>query len=415
MTPAPLRILQVNKFHWLKGGSERYYFDLQAELAARGHEVAVFSTKHTLNEATPWEEYFVGEVDYRIGADRAALGLARDVIWNRDAASRLDRLLERFRPDVAHLHNFHHQLSPSILEPLARRGIPVVQTLHDYKWVCPAYLFLSQGRLCERCGPGNRFLPVVMKQCQHDSLLRSLVVYLESSRSWGRRDFERVARFLAPSAFMAERVTTHGLPHDRVIEMPYFVRSAAYRPADVPGADFLYLGRLSREKGLPVLFDALARRKGRFHLRIAGGGPLEAELRARALDEDLPVTFLGHMGGERLHDAIRAARAVIVPSVWYENQPYAILETMALGVPVIGAKIGGIPELVEPGVTGYLAEPGDPGSLLEAMDLVEADPAAAHRMGRAARQRIENDFGARRALDRLEALYRELGGPGQGR
>jgi glycosyltransferase involved in cell wall biosynthesis len=403
-----VRILQVNKFHWLKGGSERYYFDLQAELEARGHQVAVFSTRNPANRATPYEPYFVPRVDYHGKGLRKAIRLARDVIWNKDAAARLGRLLDDFRPDVAHLHNFHHQLSPSILTELSRRRIPVVQTLHDYKWVCPAYLFLSHGEVCERCGPGNRFHPVVRRRCHHDSFLRSLVVHLESSRSWGRRDFDRVARFLAPSQFMADRVIAHGLPRERVQVMPYFIRTGSYRPAESTGAEFLYAGRLSREKGLSILFDALARSEGRLRLAVAGTGPLEAELLERARDERLGVEFLGHLRAQELHDAIRRSLAVVVPSLWYENQPYAVLESFALGVPVIASDIGGLPELVREEETGSLVPPGYAAGLRDAMDRMMSDRTGARRMGFNARALIEQEFDAEHAILALERLYGEV-------
>jgi glycosyltransferase involved in cell wall biosynthesis len=233
-----MRILQINKFHWLKGGSERYYFDLQNELKARGHEVAVFASRQPLNEPSPFEKYFAPEADYHGAGLLDGFKLARRVIHNEEAARGLRKLIEAFRPDIAHLHNFHHQLSPSILDVLHRSGVPIVQTLHDYKWVCPAYLFLSRGQVCERCGPGNRFGPVVSRRCHQESFLRSLVVYAESSRSWARRDQEKVARFLAPSRFLKERVIAHGLQSGRVVHMPYFIREDRYRPAVKPGEGF---------------------------------------------------------------------------------------------------------------------------------------------------------------------------------
>lgn len=408
-----MRILQVNKFHWLKGGSERYYFDLQSELAARGHAVAVFASAHPASEPTPWAPWFAPHADYHHSTPLTALRLAADVIDNRAAAVRLRALLAEFRPDVAHLHNIHHQLSPSILIEFERAGVPVVQTLHDYKWVCPAYLFLSRGEVCERCGPGNRFAPVVTRGCHHDSRLKSWVVYAESSRAWSRGDVNRVARFLAPSRFLQEKVVAHGLPAGRTLHEPYFIRPGEWRPADRPGDYFLYMGRLSREKGLATLFEAAARGIGR-PLHVAGDGPLAAELRTLASGRNLPIIFRGHLSGEDLRDAVRGARAVVVPSEWYENLPYAVLESMALGVAVVATSIGGIPEMVEDGVTGRLVSPGEPEMLAAALRSLAADAGAAGDMGRAGRRRIEAEFAAGPALERLIALYGDLAG-GAGR
>ncbi len=404
-----MKILQINKFHWVKGGSERYCFDLADELSARGHDVAFFASHHPENRPTEWSKYFAPAADYHRAGPLESIRFAREVVYNVAAAANLERLIEAFRPDVAHLHNIHHQLSPSILAPLADAGVPVVQTLHDYKWVCPAYLFLSGGEVCEECGPGNRFAPVLRKACHHGSWLKSLVVYRESSTSWKRRDHEKVARFLAPSRFMKERMVAHGLPAERVVEWPYFIREQEYRPAVEPGGDFLYLGRLSKEKGVTTLLEAMKRCSG-LELRIAGSGPLEAELRERALRDNAAVRFLGHLSGGDLHDAIRAARAVVVPSEWYENQPFAILEAFALGVPVIGTSIGGIPELVADGETGRLVPPGNPEALAAALARTAADAQGAAAMGRAARARIERDFASAAAVARIEGLYAELSG-----
>jgi glycosyltransferase involved in cell wall biosynthesis len=349
-------------------------------------------------------------VSYHGAGPLAAFGLARDVLWNREAARRLDTLIEAFRPEVAHLHNVHHQLSPSILETLHRRGTPVVQTLHDYKWVCPAYLFLSHGQVCERCGPGNRFHPVLLRRCHHESLVKSAVVYFESSGSWRRRDYERIALFLAPSHFMGERMTAHGLPEDRVAHGPYFIRTERYVPAPEAGSGFLYVGRLSKEKGIETLVTAVSGGGSALRLSIAGSGPLESRLRERVARERLPVEFLGHLEPAALHEAIRKSRAVVVPSEWYENQPYAVLEALALGVPVIGSSIGGIPELIRHGETGLLVPPGDPAALRSALEMLAKDPAAAHRMGRAGRAFIEQEFAAAPAVRRMLELYATLAG-----
>jgi len=400
-----MRILQVNKFHWVKGGSERYYFDLVNGLTSRGHDVAVFASHHPDNQATPWSRHFAPGADYHGAGPLTALKLAGEVIDNKPAAAALEGLLADFRPDIAHLHNIHHQLSPSILRVFEKVGVPVVQTLHDYKWVCPAYLFLSHGKVCERCGPGNRFTPLLVRGCHHGCHLKSAIVWKESSDSWGRGDVERVGRFLAPSRFLREKVVAHGVPAERVEVRPYFLNLERYRVADVPAGDhLLYAGRLSKEKGLATLFDALARRP-HLKLRIAGTGPLESALRARAHAENLDVEFLGHLAQEALHDAIRAARAVVVPSEWYENQPYAVLEAMALGVPVVASAIGGLPELVAPNQTGWLVPNGDADMLAWAMDEAHLDADAARELGLRGRAKMEAEFAAGPALESLEKLY----------
>ncbi|MDZ4805629.1 MAG: glycosyltransferase family 4 protein, partial [Candidatus Eisenbacteria bacterium] len=197
----------------------------------------------------------------------------------------------------------------------------------------------------------------------------------------------------------------HGLPADRVQVRPYFLNLERYRvAAGESGEHLLYAGRLSKEKGLSTLFNALGRRP-HLRLRVAGTGPLEAELRARARAENLHVEFLGHLAEEALHEAIRAARAVVVPSEWYENQPYAVLESFALGVPVVASAIGGLPELVLPNQTGWLVPNGDAEMLAWAMDEAHKDAATARDLGLRGRKKMEAEFAARPALESLEALY----------
>jgi glycosyltransferase involved in cell wall biosynthesis len=402
-----MRILQINKFFYPRGGAERYLLDLMQLLEERGHEVAPFSMRHRRNAAHTYDPYFVSHVDYsdEAGVLGAAATAAR-TIYNREARRKLTALIDVFRPDVAHLHNIHHQLTGSVIDALLEAGVPIVQTLHDYQWVCPVYTFVSHGEVCEACR-GRRFHQAVVKRCQGGSIVRSAVAALELAVGAGKKWTRRIDRFLAPSRFLAEKVVEHGLPAASVRQQDYALCLERYRRARAAGGHALYAGRLASEKGVETLFDALARVPG-LSLRVAGTGPLEPSLRRRA-EAELPgrVSFLGYLEADALHAQVSEAAFVVVPSEWYENQPFAVLEAFALGTPVVGAAIGGIPELVVPDRTGLLFPSGSAPDLAEALRGMAARPDRG-ALGAAARTLVEERFEPGRHVDALLAVYREV-------
>lgn len=399
-----MRILQVNKFHFVKGGAERYVSDLSAAQTRAGHDVVPFAMRHPENAPSPYERYFPSEVDFDDpGAVRRPQTALR-IIYSREAERSMDRLLAETQPGVAHLHNIAHQLTPSIVRALRRRRVPTVQTLHDYKIACPAYLFLSNGAVCERCR-GGRFYQVALRRCHRRSRAAGAVLAAEAYLHRALGSYEHVAAFLCPSRFMRDTMRRHGLPERKLVHLPYFVPADRYRPADGPGDGIAYVGRLSHEKGLATLLAALPRMKGA-RLTVIGDGPERPLVEAAARD-GLPIELSGYLSGDALHDAIRAARVVVVPSEWYENLPYAVLETFALGRPVVGARIGGIPELVRDGVTGATFTPRDPDDLARALTPFLEEPARAEAAGRAARALIETECAPEAHLERLSAIYAE--------
>jgi glycosyltransferase involved in cell wall biosynthesis len=315
-------------------------------------------------------------------------------------------LIREARPDVAHLHNVAHQLTPSILAPLREAGIPVVQTLHDYKLICSSYLLFADGEVCERCASGNH-LEAVRRRCHHGSMAKSLLGAAEMTWHARRGSYDPVDRFLCPSQFMKAKCAAFGVAPERLEHLPYFLDVERYRPDPTPGDYVLYVGRLSREKGVSTLLRAAGCRSGR-PLVVLGEGPLRDALEADAVNAGVDARFEGYLTGEALHDRIRGAAFVVVPSEWYENLPYAILESFALGKPVLGASMGGIPELVRDGETGRLFPAGDAEALAAAWETLESDPATLRRMGERARARIETEFDRDTHLTHLVDLYRRL-------
>jgi len=387
-----MKILQVNKFFFLKGGAEKYFFELSELLVSKGHEVIPFSMEHAANFPSPYSRYFVSHVEMNgSGPPSRKLGVAARVVYSGESRRKLRALLGSVRPDVAHLHNIAHQISPSIIGTLKKSGVPVVQTLHDYKLACPAYLMLTGGKVCEACVSGN-LCNVVLKRCVRGSALASLVSFVEAAVHRAARTFSAVDAFLCPSSFLRGVMRRAGIPESKLFHVPLFLAAETYAPSYTRSDYFVYVGRLSEEKGVAHLLEA-KRRVPRMRLVVAGEGGLLAGLRDLA-SRDAGVSFTGFLPGQELAGVWRNAAFTVVPSVCYENFPYAVLESFAYGKPVVASRIGGIPELVRDGENGFLVEPGDPEGLADRIDWLASNPAEAARMGRAARKEVEEVYSA---------------------
>lgn len=422
-----MRIIQVNKFHFVKGGAERYYLDVAASLAHQGHDVEHLAMAHPRNLAAGPRDRFVSEVDYRSEMgwlDRVRHGTR--TIYHAQAARLASEMASSGERPVVHLHNIYHQLSPSIVRAFAQAGAPMVQTLHDYKLVCPAYLLMTEGKVCERC-KGGRYVEAFKHRCLLESRGASLVGTVEAYVHRFLRTYGKVARFLCPSRFMLEKVASFGISRDRLVYLPYFLPLERYEAgaistseptpaasgsrAPAGGLRCVYVGRLSREKGIATLIAAVNRLpKGRLRLDVLGEGPLRESLlaEAEAGHSDGRVRFLGYQTGEELQQTIRDNDFAVVPSEWFENLPFSILEPFALGRPVVGARIGGIPELVRDGETGRLFESGQVDSLCDALLWMTSPEADLEAMGKNARRLIEREHAEGPHLARLVSLYQEV-------
>ncbi len=405
------RLLSINNYHYRRGGDSIVFLEGNRLFAAAGWDVVPFAMRHERNIPNPWDGYFVEEIEFgRDYGTLAKLGLAAKVIYSREARDKLRRLIAVAPPTMAHAHSVYHHISPSIFPLLKRAGVPLVMSVHDLKLACPAYTMLRNGRPCEDCR-GGRIHNAVRHSCIKGSRALSALVAAETAvhRTLGLYS-GTVDKFVVPSRFYIEKLVEWGWRRERFVHVPNFVDTAALRPAPGAGQGFVYFGRLSPEKGVGTLIRAVA--LARLPLTLVGTGPAEAELRALADSLGAEVRFLGFRSGDALHDAVRSARAVVVPSVWYENAPVSVLEAYALGKPVIGSNIGGIPELIREGETGTVVPPHDPRALAEAMARVVAMPdAAVAAWGQAGRRWMAADFSPEAYRDRLLQLYRTLGAP----
>jgi glycosyltransferase involved in cell wall biosynthesis len=403
----------IDKYFFIKGGAERYYFELMDILERKGHSVIPFSMKHPSNRETPWSGFFVDTIDFNPGSPLlkwlTGLRSLGRIFYSAQAKRRLIRLIRKTRPDIAHLHMIDHQISPSILPVLKKAGIPVVQTVHTFKLVCPSYRLYHMGRqeVCEKCLKGTPWRALA-ERCHKNSFFATLLVVLETMFHKAFRFYERgVDLFLVPSRFMGMKLIEGGIRREKVRHLFYTIDIGRYEPSYTSEAYFIYYGRLSEEKGLLTLLEAVRTGVG-LPLHIAGDGPqrpvLEKTVRERKINA---VRFLGALEGAALRRAVARARFVVVPSEWYENSPLVIYESMALGKPVIGADMGGIPELIEPGVDGLLYPAGDAEALRSRIRLLAEHPELPPKMGRAARKKAERLFDPSVHYDRLMELYHE--------
>ncbi|WP_147046789.1 glycosyltransferase family 4 protein [Methylobacterium gnaphalii] len=409
-SPSGGRLLSINNYHYRRGGAEVVFLEQNRLFEEIGWDVVPFAMRHPRNLPSAHERHFVEEIEFgHAYGPLTRLRHAASIIYSREARARLRDILAEARPDVAHLHNVYHHLSPSFLPLLRQAGVPVVMTVHDLKLACPAYTMLRDGHVCESC-KGGRVHNVVVNRCIKGSLPLSGLVMLETTvhRTLGLyRD--TVDAFAVPSRFYIDKLVEWGWPRERFVHVPNFVDAAALRPETQAGDGFLYVGRLSPEKGLDTLVRAGA--LSRQPVTIVGTGPMEETLRALAAETGADVRFLGFRTGEALHEAIRGCRAVVLPATWYENAPISVLEAYALGRPVIGTRIGGLPEMIREGETGAIVPPGDAEALAAALTRFAALPSESlSAMGRAGRLWVETDFSREAYRDRLLALYASLRG-----
>lgn len=401
-----MRVLMIHTFHHPRGGDSTYTRALTGLLTEAGHEVIPLAMRHPDNEPSPWEARFPPWVDMR--ERRSLVGkliLGARMMWSRPAARSCRAFLEDFQPDVAHLQHVHRHLTPSVLDPLNAAGVPTVWTVHDYELICPAGHLFSQGAPCERCRDGD-YRHAIRRRCKWGERLPSAAVALEQTIHRLRRVWWRVDRFLCPSRFLAGKLVDFGVPAARVQPLPNPLNVDHHPQAQGPGEGWLYAGRLAAEKGVAVLLAAARRLPGRL-LRICGDGPMAAALKREAAD--LPwVQFLGHLPPEQLAAQIRSARVIAVPSRWYENFPYAVLEAQAAGRAVVASSVGGIPEQIASGIDGVLVPPDDPDALANAVGGLLDDPVRAAEMGAAARSRVARTLRPADHLASVLGVYRSL-------
>lgn len=413
-----MRILLVNKYFYRKGGAETYFFALAEGLRALGHDVAFFSMQHPDNEPSYWSKYFVSEKDY-VGDISAFKKVqeASTLIYSFEARRKFEALLEEFKPDVIHINNVHRQLTLSILDApyLKKHHVPVVYTAHDYILVCPAYTMVNgHGEVCDAC-LDKHFTHAVRNACVKGSRVKSALASMEAEFLKLHHSYDKINLIIAPSEFMKSKLEEGGFA-GKVVALQNFLTDSQMEMArkvanthkfedavDGKRPYFLFFGRLSKEKGILTLVRAFLKAAGltapydstesegavrrtaessevendktflpsNWDLRIVGDGPERSEIERLVSDAGSEaasrIQLLGYKSGEDLQREVGNARFSVLSSEWRENMPYSGLESLAAQTPVIGANIGGIPELVVEGQTGFAFKSGNVSDLTDAL------------------------------------------------
>lgn len=339
-----MKILLANKFYYRRGGDCIYTLNLEQLLKEKGHEVAIFSMDYPDNLDSKWKAYFPKNMSKLMAFTRP--------FGSNEVKRKFNALLNDFKPDIVHLNNIHTHLSPIIAELAHKKGIKVIWTLHDYKLLCPRYDCLKGGEeVCEICFNGNK-LPCKTNKCMKGSKLASLIGYKEAT-TWSKDRLEACTDlFICPSSFMAKKMAQGGFKPNKLIPLCNFIDIVKCQKENYKKEDYYcFIGRLSHEKGVKTLIKAA--NKLPYKLKVIGGGPLAEELKSVA---NKNIEFVGFKQWNEIKEIVGKARFSVIPSEWYENNPLSVIEAQCLGTPVLGARIGGIPELIKEGINGMCFE-----------------------------------------------------------
>lgn len=362
----------VNKFLYRNGGSETYMLSLGDELTRLGHQVEYFGMEHEGRCVSNSADVYTEDMDFHNSSAIKKLKLSLKTIYSREAREKIRMVLDSFKPDVVHLNNFNYQLTPSIIleirkwEKDNRSKVKIIYTAHDYQLVCPNHMLYNNDSICEKC-IGGSFINCTKGKCVHSSLLKSFIGTAEAAY-WNKiKVYEQLDTVICCSEFMKSVLDTNPIFSSKTVVMHNFVEHTEVQETEKE--DYvLYFGRLSHEKGIYTLLDCTDTK-----FVVAGTGPLEDYVKS---DEN--IEYVGFKTGDELASLISKAKATVYPSIWYENCPFSVMESIMYGTPVVASKIGGIPELIDNGKTGILVEPRNGEQLEEAIkQICENDEKAA--------------------------------------
>lgn len=397
-----MKILQINKYHYLRGGSESVYFNTSELLKQHGHEILFFATKHPKNIHCDFDHFFADAPEIRdLSTLHKIAGISR-FFRNRDAECKLDRLLTDNRPDIAHIHNFFNGLGLGILKVLHKHNIPVVISLHDARFICPSVRLMNNPQICNNCQK-HGYLPCLTNKCYEDSLPLSTFTMLEMMhKEW----LFKYDKYIDQYIFLSKRFRT--LFSDR---HDYFANKGSLLYNFNPNLHYvepsrgnyvLFYARICQEKGINTLLDAIQKTPDIQYV-MAGTGPLENAVRLKKPDN---LQMPGFVSGKDLENLIKGSSFVIVPSEWEENNPMTVIEAYGYSKPVIGSNRGGIPEIVSHGKTGFVFPQKNVTDLVEVINkattLSDTDY---FKMAENARQFAINNFNAEVHYKRLIEIY----------
>lgn len=409
-----MKIALVHYRYFQGDGPERYLFNIKDILEKNGHLAVPFSIRNSRNEPSEYERYFLDDIDNEVYygegrmTPRKAVRMFSRMYWSPDARRRFAAFLDDVKPDVVYLLQYHNKISPSIIGEARKRGIPVVHRISDFQYMCPGALFFDGTSTCEDCLHG-RSLNCIRKRCVHGSMMLSAL-------KLGAKKFHdvigvtrKIDAFVVPSEFTMGKLCEYGIEESRLHHIPTFCNTAPASVADMAYEPFfLYIGRISEQKGVPALVRAFA--QTRMPLKIIGTSAdgLEKRLKDQIAGRDHNIEFLGYKPFNEIKPLLSRCLATVMPVEGYDNFPNSVIESFSYGKPVIASALGSLLETVVDGETGYTFPAGDAAALAAAARRLLDSPEEAERMGAEARRRAVDEYSPQRHYERLMSLFNSL-------
>ena len=404
-----MRILLIHKFFRITGGNDLYFFETKRILESQGHEVACLSTADERNYPSAYSRYFVAAPVFRSRNPISRFSSIWKIVYSFEAKESVSKLISYFRPQVVQAFGIHSHVSPSVLDACRAARIPVALSCNDYKHICPNYKLYHHGRICFDCRKG-KFYSAILNRCCHNSVQFSVASSFEAYiHAWLNLLRKNVHTFLFSSEHMAS--VTRDFWCDRSFrwkKLPNPFHSPGHQISELSDDYLLFFGRLIEEKGVDILLKAM-HLVPEAKLVVIGDGPQERQLKNLATILNLQnVEFVGPRWGEELDRFLKRTRFVVVPSVWHENSPYVILQSFAVGKPVIGTNRGGIPELIRDREFGMIYAAEDPEALAYSIRYLWTNPARTREMGRAAKEFSDSQFNDNKFYHELINIYEDM-------
>ena len=399
-----MKILMVNKFLYPRGGSESYMLYLAEHLKKMGHEVEYFGMYDENNTVGNAKGLYTQNMDFH------SKGIARflypfKIIYSFEAKKKIMQVIDDFKPDIVHMNNINFQLTPSIIYGIKKKGIPLVQTVHDYQMICPNHLLYNfvENKPCETCVKGSHW-NCIKNKCIHGSMVKSIIGVIEAKLYSWLKTYQQVDLFVCPSHFLENKLlSAKGYYEGKTKTIHNFIDKEKFENnARKEDSYIVFVGRLSKEKGIEHIAET-AKLLPQYHFVVAGSGPDEEMLK------DIPnITLAGFLTGDKLTELMGDAKLLLLPSVCYENCPLSILEAHCMGVPVVTMNSGGMAELVKDGVTGTLVkEPTPEGIALKLKETIENEDYY-HKLKENCRNEKDNILSVETYADSLIQEYEKL-------
>jgi glycosyltransferase involved in cell wall biosynthesis len=416
-----MRILQIHKYFSYQngGGSVTAFFQTKKLLEKKGNQVIIFSMQDKSNVESIYSKYFIKHFDINKANNFfQKISWAFKSIFNFEAQRKLEELIKKEKPEVAHIHNIYHYLTPSILHTLKKHKIPMVFKLSDYKAICPNYKLFNQGKICEKCR-GGKYYNCFLNRCLKNSWSISFVAMLEAYLHRWLKSYSKIDFFLAPSEFMKKKCVEFGIPARKIKILRNVVNVEEFSLADEDYSEdnyVLFYGRISEEKGIEDLIRAIKilKESGELEknrLKIVGKGPLENHLKKVVAELNLKkeVLFEGFKSGLELKKIIKKAKLIVLPSVWYDNSPLVISEAQLLKKPVVISDKGGSKEMIIDKKTGLVFEGGRIDDLAEKLkEILKMSISERNKMGELGRENIIKINNDENYYQNLMKIYKEV-------